>query len=76
MKTSTVIFIGMLAVMGAYVLGRHLERLAMVQRDVGEMKQRLVKLEDHKMRKEVRWEWLHRIASLIPIVKGLLIHKS
>ena len=76
MKTSTVIFIGMLAVMRAYLLERHLKYLAMVQRDVGEIKLRLVKLEDHKMRKEVRWEWLNRIASLIPIVKGLLIHKS
>jgi hypothetical protein len=76
MKTSAVIFIGVLAVIGAYVLGRYLERLAMVQRDVGEIKLRLAKLEDHKMRREVRWEWLVRIASYVPIVKDLLIHTS
>jgi hypothetical protein len=76
MKTSAVIFIGVLAIIGAYVLGRHLERLATVQCDVGEIKLRLVKLEEHKMRREVRGEWLFRIASHVPIVKGLLIHTS
>lgn len=76
MKTSAVIFIGVLAIIGAYVLGRHLEWLATVQRDLGEIKLRLVKLEDHKMRGEVRWEWLVRIASHVQIVKDLLIHTS
>ena len=76
MKTSTFIFIGILAVMGAYVLGRYFERIATIQGDVGDIKVRLVKLETYKMRHEAHWEWLHRIASHFPIVKNLIIHKS
>jgi hypothetical protein len=72
MKTSTLIFIGIIIVMGAYVLGRCFERLATVQVEVGDLKMRIEKLEDHKMRGEVRWEWFHRIASRVPFVKGFL----
>ena len=58
--------------MAAYAFGRYAERLATVQTEVGDLKTRLVKLEEHKMRGEVRWGWLHRIASHVPVVKGLL----
>jgi hypothetical protein len=72
MKTSTLIFICIIAVMAAYVLGRYIERLTTVQGEVGDLKMRVVKLENHKMRGEVRWEWFYRIASHIPVVRGLL----
>lgn len=72
MKTSTLIFICIIAVLAAYVLGRYIERLAAVQDEVSDLKVRVVKLENHKMRGEVRWGWFHRIASHIPFVKGLL----
>ncbi len=58
--------------MAAYVLGRYIERLTTVQGEVGDLKMRVVKLENHKMRGEVRWEWFYRIASHIPVVRGLL----
>ena len=58
--------------MAAYALGQYAERLATVQTEVGDLKTRLVKLEEHKMRGEVRWGWFHRIASHVPAVKGLL----
>ena len=56
----------------AYVLGRYIERLATVQGEVGDLEMRVVKLENDKMRGEVRWEWLYRIASRIPVVRGFL----
>ena len=58
--------------MAAYVLGRYIERLATVQGEVGDLKMRVVKLENHKMRGEVRWGWFHQIASHVPFVKGFL----
>lgn len=76
MKTSTLIFIGLIAIIAAYAFGRYRERLATVQGEVSDVKMRLVKLEEHKMRGEVCWGWVHRIALRIPIVKGFLTHKS
>jgi hypothetical protein len=76
MKTSTLIIIGTVAVVAAYLFGRYLERLATVQSEVCDIKSRLIKLEDHKMRGELRWEWVHQIASNIPIIKGFLAYKS
>lgn len=58
--------------MAAYAFGRYVERLATVQGEVGNLKMRLAALEDHKMRGEVRWGWLRRVASHVPVVKGLL----
>lgn len=58
--------------MGAYVLGRCFERLATVQAEVVDLKMRMAKLEEHKMRGEMRWRWFHRIASRVPFVKGFL----
>jgi hypothetical protein len=58
--------------MGAYVLGRYYERLATMQVEVGDLKMRMAKLENHKLRGEVRWGWFHRIASHIPFIKGFL----
>ena len=58
--------------MAAYAFGRYVERLATVQGEVEDLKIRLVKLEEHKMRGEVRWGWFRRFASHIPVVKGLL----
>ena len=72
MKTSTLIFIGIIAFIAAYLLGRYTERLATVQGEVSDLKMRLVKLEEHKLRSEVCWGWFHRIASRVPFVKGLL----
>jgi hypothetical protein len=39
---------------------------------VCDLKMRMGKLEEHKMRGEVRWGWLRRVASHVPVVKGLL----
>lgn len=72
MKIQTLIFIGIIALLAAYALGRYAERLATVQGEVGDLKMRLVKLEEHKMRGEVRWGWFRRVASHVPLVKGLL----
>jgi hypothetical protein len=72
MKTQTLIFIGLIALLAAYALGRYAERLATVQGEVGDLKTRLVKLEEHKMRGEVHWGWFRRVASHVPFVKGLL----
>ena len=72
MKTSTLIIIGLIAFMAAYAFGRYVERLATVQGEVGDLKMRIGKLEEHKMRGEVRWGWLRRVASHVPFVKGLL----
>ena len=72
MKTSTIIIIGIIAFMAAYAFGRYVERLATVQGEVGNLKMRLAALEDHKMRGEVRWGWFRRVASYVPVVKGLL----
>lgn len=58
--------------MAAYAFGRYVERLATVQGEVCDLKMRIGKLEEHKMRGEVRWGWLYRIASHIPVVRGLL----
>lgn len=58
--------------MAAYALGRYTEKLATVQGEVGDLKMRVGKLEEHKMRGEVRWGWLRRVAAHVPIVKGLL----
>jgi len=76
MKTSTLIIIVIVAVVAAYIFGRYLERLATVQSDVCDIKSRLIKLEDHKMRGEARWEWVHRLVSNMPIIKGFLTYKS
>ena len=72
MKTSTIIIIGIIAFVAAYTFGRYVERLATVQGEVGNLKMRLAALEDHKMRGEVRWGWLRRVASHVPVVKALL----
>lgn len=72
MKTQTLIIIGIIALLAAYALGRYAERLATVQGEVGELKMRVGKLEEHKMRGEVHWGWFRRIASQVPFVKGLL----
>ena len=72
MKTSTIIIIGIIALMAAYAFGRYIERLATIQGEVGDLKMRVGKLEEHKLRGEVRWGWFRRIASHIAVVKGLL----
>jgi hypothetical protein len=72
MKTETLIFIGLIALLAAYALGRYAERLATVQGEVGDLKARLVKSEQHRMRWEVRWGWFRRVASHVPVVNGLL----
>jgi hypothetical protein len=72
MKTQTLIFMGIIALLAAYALGRYVERLATAQGDVGDLKMRLAALEEHKMRREVRWGWLRRIAAHVPVVKGLM----
>lgn len=72
MKTQTLIFIGIIALLAAYTLGRYGERLATVQGEVIDLKIRLVKLEEYKIRRELRWAWLRRIASYVVLVKGLL----
>jgi len=61
MKTSTFIFIGIVAVAMAYVLGRHYERLALVQSEVTDIKTRLHSLEICKVRRDSRWEIVHRV---------------
>lgn len=75
MKTSTFIIIGIIAVFAAYFFGRYFERLTILQSDVSDMKLRVVQLEKHQMRSNLRREWLQRIASHIPIIKGFLTHK-
>lgn len=72
MKTSTIIIIGIVALMAAYAFGRYIELLNTVQGEVSDLKMRIGKLEEHKMRGEVRWGWFRRVASHIPVVKGLL----
>jgi len=58
--------------MAAYAFGQHVERLATVQGEVGNLEMRVSKLEEHKMRGEVQWGWLRRIASYVPVLKGIL----
>ena len=72
MKASTLIFIAIIAFIAAYMLGRYTERLATVQGEVSDLKMRLVKLEEHKLRSEAWLGWFHRIVSHVPFVKGLL----
>lgn len=72
MKVSSVIFLGVVIAVAAYLYGRYFERLTTVQGDVGELKMRVAILEDHKLRNEERWGWLFRIASRVPFVNRLL----
>jgi hypothetical protein len=72
MKIQTLIFIGIIALLAAYALGRFAERLATVQGEVGDLKMRVGKLEEYKMRGEMRWGWLRHVVSHVPVVKGLL----
>ena len=72
MKTSRLIFIGIIAFIAAYLLGRYTERLATVQGEVNDLEMRVIKLKEHKLRSEVCLRWIHRIASRVPFVKGLL----
>ncbi len=75
MKISIWVFIGIVAVTGSYILGRCFERLTIVHEELGEIKLRLVKLDDQKVRKNVDWGWLQRIATNIPLISSLLLHK-
>lgn len=72
MQVSQLIFIGIILCLAAHVAGCYVEQLARVQTELGDLQSRLGKLEAQKMRSEVRWGWLHRIASHVPVVKGLL----
>lgn len=72
MKTSTIILLGVIAVVVADLVGRHLERMAMVQSHVVDLNHRVFTLESQEMRRKERWSWLVRIGSWIPFMSRLL----
>ncbi len=71
MKTSTFLLIAV-AIMVAFIVGRYLERLALIQNEICELNNRILKLEECKKRTDERWGWLFRIGVHIPIVNKFL----
>lgn len=71
MKISTLILIFIaisLVAIFAFHLGSLFERMANVQTGVGELKVRVSDLEEANSRRDLRWEWVKRIGSHLPIV--------
>jgi hypothetical protein len=65
--TNWILFV--LALVAAWMMGRHFERMATVSAQVNRFEDRLAKLEQINLRQEERWGWAKRIGGT---VKGWL----
>lgn len=71
MKISTLILtllaVSLIAAL-AFSLGRIFERMATVQTEVGGLKNRVSDLEQVNVKREIKWKWVKRIGSHLPVV--------
>jgi hypothetical protein len=71
MKISTLILtllvVSIIAAL-AFSLGRIFERMAAVQTEIGGLAGRVSDLEQVNARRELKWKWVKRIGSHLPVV--------
>ncbi|GEM_PF-5688501 len=67
MKTSTLI-LTILVIVIAFYFGRMFERMASVQCEIGNLKNRVCDLEQLNARREAKWCWIKQLGSHLPMV--------